>query len=151
MILQNPQERARFMRFALVGIAGAMIDFGTFNLLTHTTLIPIIWCSVISFIAAVFNNFFWNRFWTYPESRSKAVSKQLWQFGLISFIGLGIRTPLFAGLERILIRSLSTLLPKSFSFGSTFIGHNLALAVAVLVVMMWNFYANRFWTYNDIA
>jgi putative flippase GtrA len=31
-----------------------------------------------------------------------------------------------------------------------FLGNNLALAVGVLVVMFWNFFVNRFWTYGDI-
>jgi putative flippase GtrA len=31
-----------------------------------------------------------------------------------------------------------------------FMGHNGALAIAVLVVMMWNYFVNRYWTYNDV-
>lgn len=149
MILTNRHERERFLRFALVGIIGAVVDFGTFNLLTSFTAVPPVWASVISFAAAVVSNFLWNRFWTYPDSRSKPVTQQVTQFGLVSVIGLGIRTPLFAWLERVLIRGLGGMLPKNFIFSSTFLGHNLALASAVLVVMMWNFFANRFWTYND--
>jgi putative flippase GtrA len=42
-------------------------------------------------------------------------------------------------------------LPKSFIFTPRFMAHNIALAAAVLVVMMWNFFANRYWTYNDVS
>ena len=150
MIVTDPQERSRFLRFALVGAIGAVVDFGTFNLLVNVTHMAAVWASVLSFTAAVISNFLWNRFWTYPDSRSKAVSKQIVQFVLVSVIGLGIRTPLFAWLEHVLIRFFSGALPKNFFLGSTFMGHNTALAIAILVVMMWNFYANRLWTYNDI-
>lgn len=150
MIISSPQERSRFLRFALVGVIGAIVDFGTFNLLVNLARVPAIWASIISFAAAVISNFLWNRFWTYPDSRSKQVSRQIAQFSIVSLVGLGIRTPLFAWMEKLLIRHLAAILPKNFFLSNVFIGHNIALAIAVLVVMMWNFYANRFWTYNDI-
>jgi prepilin signal peptidase PulO-like enzyme (type II secretory pathway) len=33
-VISNPRERTRFLRFAVVGIMGAVVDFGTFNLLS---------------------------------------------------------------------------------------------------------------------
>lgn len=69
---------------------------------------------------------------------------------MVSVIGLGIRTPLFAFLEEVLKQFFTRTLPRTFALSSTFLGHNIALAIAVLVVMMWNFFANRYWTYNDI-
>jgi putative flippase GtrA len=30
------------------------------------------------------------------------------------------------------------------------LGHNFSLALAVIIVMMWNFFVNRFWTYGDV-
>src|SRR5512139_3869304 len=95
----NPLERGRLMRFAVVGLMGAVVDFGTFNLLTGVFKSPAVLASVISFIAAVCSNFTWNRYWTYPDSRSKRLSVQLTEFAIISLIGLAIRTPLFAFLE----------------------------------------------------
>lgn len=151
MILTNPQERGRFLRFAMVGVIGAIVDFGTFNLLVHLTTIPAVMASVVSFTAAVISNFMWNRFWTYPDSRSKAVSKQVVQFLVVSLVGLIIRTPLFAFLEKELVPIFTRSLPRGFFLTGTFVGHNVALAIAVLVVMMWNFFANRFWTYNDVS
>jgi putative flippase GtrA len=29
-------------------------------------------------------------------------------------------------------------------------GENLTLAIAVLIVLFWNFFVNRYWTYNDV-
>jgi len=154
MILTNSRERSRFLRFATVGIIGAVVDFGVFNLLTLLAGFPAVPSSIISFLMAVLSNFLWNRYWTYPDSRSKSLPNQVVQFGLVSFIGLAIRTPLFAWLEPNLVRSASRLLISTAigkSFTPTFIGHNFSLAIAVLVVMLWNFYANRFWTYSDVS
>lgn len=149
MIFKNKKERDRFLRFALVGTIGGVVDFGTFNILTSFTPLHAVYCSIISFIAAVISNFLWNRYWTYPDSRSKTVSQQLVQFLVVSLIGLCIRTPLFAWLEGNLIKlSARFLLPNFLS--PTFVGHNISLAIAVVVVMIWNFLANRYWTYSDI-
>ena len=139
------------MRFAVVGTIGAVVDFGTFNVLTSVFQVSSILASVCSFTAAIISNFLWNRFWTYPDSRSKNLSKQMVQFVVVSLIGLGIRTPLFAGLERLLITFFERNLQKGFFVTPTFVGHNIALAIAVGVVMMWNYFANRYWTYNDIS
>jgi putative flippase GtrA len=151
MILTNPRERSRFMRFALVGVVGATVDFGTFNLVTNLTPIPAVFAQVISFTAAIISNFLWNRFWTYPDSRSKAVSHQIIQFAVVSVMGLAIRTPLFAVLENPLRQLFQDLhFPGLNYFDPVFLGHNMALAIAVIVVMFWNFFVNRFWTYSDV-
>ncbi|MBI9047388.1 MAG: GtrA family protein [Anaerolineaceae bacterium] len=148
-LLTNPKERTRFFRFAIVGTIGAVVDFGVLNLLLFLGL-PFLISSIISFIAAVFNNFAWNRFWTYPDSRTKNISTQLTQFAIINVIGLAIRTPLLALIEKNLIRFFTSILPSDFFFSAEFAGHNAALAIAIIIVMFWNYLANRFWTYNDV-
>ena len=148
MIITNTKERTRFIRFAIVGIIGAVVDFGILNLFTLVFKIPFVPSSIVSFCAAVLNNFILNHFWTYPDSRSKSVSRQLVQFALINVIGLLIRTPLLAWLEKMLIPLGENFLPPNLS--ATIVAHNVALAVAIGVVMLWNFFANRFWTFNDV-
>lgn len=150
-IVTNPRERSRFFRFATVGIIGAVVDFGTFNLLTALTDLTAVWASVFSFIAAVISNFTWNRYWTYPDSRTKPISRQLIQFTVVSIVGLLIRTPIIAILEPLFNRLFIGLpfLPIGF-ITAEFLANNLALAIAVIVVMFWNFFINRYWTYGDI-
>ena len=151
VLLTNRRERDRFLRFALVGTIGAVVDFGTFNILTGVFKTPAVWASVLSFIAAVASNFTWNRFWTYPDSRTKRVSIQLAEFTVISLVGLAIRTPVFVILETFLNKFFTRLhLPYASFITPEFLGHNLALAFAVLVVMFWNFFVNRYWTYRDV-
>ena len=150
MIFSKNQERVRFLRFTVVGTIGAAVDFGVFNLLRSFLGIHALIASVISFSVAVTSNFIWNRLWTYPESRSKPISHQMTQFTIVNVIGLLIRTPIFAGLEPLMGKVFLNL-PVSRSISSEFLGHNSALAIAIGVVMLWNFFINRYWTYNDIG
>jgi len=148
-ILNNRRERTRFLRFAFVGAIGSVIDFGVSNLLIQLFSVPLVIAGAISFVAAVLSNFTWNRYWTYPDSRSKALHHQLGQFFTVSIIGLGIRVVTLAGLEpiihRLILRS-----PLSLSLPTKVIADNLTLAVAIAIVTLWNFFANRYWTYGDI-
>ena len=150
-VITNPRERTRFLRFAVVGIIGAVVDFGTFNLLSSVVGLGAVVSSVFSFIAAIISNFTWNRYWTYPDSRTKPIGRQLFQFTVVSLIGLAIRTPLIAVLEPLLTSLFGKLsfLPVGF-VTAELLGENIALAIAVIVVMFWNFFINRYWTYSDV-
>lgn len=151
-IVTNPRERTRFLRFAAVGIIGAVVDFGTFNLLTTFVGLTAVLASVFSFLAAIISNFTWNRYWTYPDSRTKPIGRQMIQFSIVSIVGLVIRTPIIAFLEPLFTRIFTdfSFLPISF-FTAEFLADNLALAIAVIVVMFWNFFINRYWTYSDVG
>ncbi|UCH58988.1 MAG: GtrA family protein [Anaerolineales bacterium] len=152
VLITNQRERNRFLKFLVVGVFGAIVDFGTFNLLTHVFYITAVLASMLSFVAAIVNNFLWNRFWTYPDSRSKSTTRQLIEFSLISGIGLAIRTPIFATLEFPLEKAFNALnMSLIDKLGADFLGHNFALAIAVIVVMFWNFFINRYWTYSDVG
>jgi putative flippase GtrA len=147
-IFNDSNERIRFLKFATVGAIGTVVDFGIYNLLNLMVgLAPVI-SQAISFAVAVVNNFLWNRHWTYPESRTKAVHHQMVQFGLINVVGLLIRTPIIGGLEKPL-GAFATRLGIQANV-AIIVGHNVALAIAIGIVMMWNYFANRYWTYNDV-
>jgi putative flippase GtrA len=149
MILTNSRERSRFLRFAVVGSVGAVIDFSLFNIQTSLLKVPPIVAQAFSFTVAVCSNFLWNRLWTYPDSRSKSIRYQVIQFFIVNVIGLMIRTPLIGWLGPVFI-SLFTRMAIPFSISSTIAGHNVALAIAVGIVMLWNFFINRYWTYSDV-
>lgn len=150
-IIINPRERTRFLKFAVVGIIGAIVDFGIFNLLSSVLSVNKVSASIVSFSAAVVSNFLWNRYWTYPDSRSKPVTRQLLEFSIVNVIGLIIRTPLFAYLAEKLPKYFeSTAYFKYLPLTPAFWGHNVSLAIAVVVVMFWNFFINRYLTYSDV-
>ena len=149
MILSDTKERHRFMKFALVGTLGAVIDFGVMNLLSHFTNISLVYAGTISFICAVISNFIWNRYWTYPESRSRPLLNQMGMFFLVNTAGVAIRIPILHFVEPPLLRFFERLLHISYA-NAEFYAKNLTLAAAVGIVMLWNFFVNRYWTYNDV-
>jgi putative flippase GtrA len=149
MILTNPRERTRFLRFAVVGLIGAVIDYGVSNIAFAIFHIPSPIAATISFVLAVTSNFILNRYWTYPDSRSKSISHQLTQFAIVSLIGLGIRFMFFTWMEPPLI-TLFTGAPAHGIMTPDFLGHNITLTVSIGVVLLWNFFANRYWTYADV-
>lgn len=162
MNLVSPQTRrefVRFTKFTVVGTIGAVVDFGTFNLLAGGLGLPNVPSSIASFLAAVASNFLWNRYWTYPDSRSKQVRDQAVQFVAVNVVGLAIRTPIFifaqAPASRLAEQLLMRLQPfmavsRPLPLDPSSLGRNLALALAVAVVLVWNFGVNRYWTYSDV-
>ncbi len=148
-IISNARERTRFIRFAVVGAIGFGVDFLSFNIFRSGLGIPPEISSILSFLVAVISNFVWNRYWTYPDSRSKPIIGQLVQFVVVNIFGLGIRTGIFVLINPPLVRlfeSISISLPLQ----SYVLGENLALAIVVVIVMFWNFFVNRYWTYSDV-
>ncbi len=148
-IISNARERTRFIRFAVVGAIGFGVDFLSFNIFRSGLGIPPEISSILSFLVAVISNFVWNRYWTYPDSRSKPIIGQLVQFVVVNIFGLGIRTGIFVLINPPLVRlfeSISISLPLQ----SYILGENLALAIVVVIVMFWNFFVNRYWTYSDV-
>jgi putative flippase GtrA len=148
-ILNSKKEQQRFLKFAIVGLTGTIIDFGFLNLLRIVVGLPLIWAQGISFTFAVINNFLLNRFWTYPESRDKGASWQLIQFFIINIIGITIRTPLISWLDSLILNLLNTL-KINISIDHYVISQNLALAVSISIIMLWNYFANRYWTFKNI-
>lgn len=148
-VLHNPIERTRFLKFMVVGAIGAVVDFGIANLLTHFLQMDLVPAGTISLGCAIVSNFIWNRYWTYPESRSRALPHQLGMFTIVNVAGVAIRIPILHYVEPILLRQLTSAGQWSL-FSPEFAARNLTLAIAVGIVMLWNFFVNRYWTYSDI-
>lgn len=148
-MLTERREQKRFVKFALVGALGAIIDFGVMNLLSHWTKLPLVIAGTISFFCAVISNFTWNRFWTYPESRSRPLFNQLGMFFVVNAAGVAIRIPTLHFLEPPVLKFVENTFHITY-ITAEFYARNLTLAAAVGVVMLWNYFINRYWTYNDI-
>jgi len=126
----------RFIKFAVVGTSGTLIDLGLFALLIWAT--PLggtslgrISAASISFVAAVINNFYWNRCWTFND-HAQNVKNQFYKFFIVSCGGWLLHVFIFT----VLSLSMPSLLAKICS------------SAAVLV---YNYSANRRWTFNSSA
>ena len=147
---QNKRERTRFIKFAIVGAVGAVVDFGVANFMVYAIHVSLIVAGTVSFICAVFSNFTWNRLWTYPDSRSKSPFLQFFQFSIISLIGLAIRVPILKYGEPFMLFIFESVPFRIPFLSPDFLAKNITLAVAIIIVMFWNFFINRYWTYNDV-
>ncbi len=148
MILTANKERVRFLKFAAVGTIGAVIDFGVMNLMSHLFDMKLVYAGTISFICAVISNFMLNRYWTYPDSRSRHILHQLGMFFVVNSAGIAIRIPILHFAEPVTLVYFSRLAARFLS--AEFLAKNFTLALAVGIVMLWNFFINRYWTYNDV-
>ena len=133
------RESQRFLKFLVVGGFSFVVDTGSLSALVLWFDTNRILAKAIAFSLAVLSNFVWNRYWIYPESRSKPWFKQLLQFCLMSVVGFVINMSVFALVDRLATEPL---------------GHVLALylaqAMAVGAALFWNFTANRLITYGDV-
>ena len=159
------KEVERFLKFAVVGAIGAVVDFTTLFIVQATILPPLNTLSVaaattIAFLAAIVSNFIWNRFWTYPDSRSRSVRRQLALFTFISVVGWLARTVWISASYHVLgTFFMPYALPVIQIFRPGYVpsetaegklGTIIAMVFGIIVVMFWNFFANRYWTYNDV-
>ncbi len=131
------REVVRFIKFALVGTLGMVVDLTILNVLHGLVGLHLLVANSISFSAAVISNFTWNRLWTFPETRDRPVSTQLVQFSIVSIIGLAINNLVLWQFYHWLQPYLSN--PWDY---------NAAKILAIGVVLFWNFGANRLWTFR---
>lgn len=147
--VDKQKERTRFFRFATVGAIGSLIDIGVMNLLTQVFHFPLVLGGSISFFCAITNNFLGNRYWTYPDSRSRRIRHQFGMFAVVNAVGIAIRIPILKYAEPPLARTFESMAHLSLNTADA-LAKNATLLFAIGVVMLWNFFINRYWTYNDV-
>jgi putative flippase GtrA len=142
------KETKRFLKFAIVGVLGAVIDFAILNVLVLLAgFLPVV-ANGISFSAAVVQNFLLNRWWTFPESQLHNTRRQMAKFTLVSVAGLGINTIVFQFVD-LSMRAYWIEWLSDPDLGAT-ISYNFAKLFSIGVVLFWNFSANRLWTYKGL-
>jgi len=163
------KEVERFLKFATVGTIGFIVDFGTVIVLQATLLPPVdetgialpinvAIATTVAFVAAVTSNFIWNRYWTYPDSRSRTIQRQLAQFAIVSVSGWLVRTlwitlahqPVGQALYPTFLGSLPFFASLTVEDGTARLGTMVTQFIGVFVIMIWNFFVNRYWTYSDV-
>ena len=151
----NQKEFVRFIKFSIVGTLGAVIDFGLLNLLVQLAGFPEDIAKACSFTAAVISNFVWNRLWVYPETRGEPLRKQLVQFSSVNVAGLVINMVIFKGSfwllgEAGLLAGPAGALALVIGISHFVLALNGANVIATGVVLFWNFFVNRLWTFRHV-
>lgn len=138
VLLENRREFEQFIKWSVVGALGALVDYSILIALVEGVhLYPGV-AQGISFSAAVINNYIWNRLWTFGDIRHKGAVLQFTQFFVVSVVGLAIRTALFLFLFEVALLFLA--------FRARYL---VATAVAIILVLIWNFFVNRAWTFRE--
>jgi len=145
----NRHEVTRFLKFSVVGVIGAVVDFSTYKLAINLLHLSPLLAVAVSLSTAIVSNFIWNRHWTYPDSRSKPVFRQFVIFYLINFLAYLIRAPIIVWTKdpfsQLVMRAFSLTAEAAAGWGDT-----LSWALGVGIAMFWNFFVNRVWTYSDV-
>jgi putative flippase GtrA len=119
----------KFLKFGIVGMSGMVIDFAFTWFFKEKIKVQKYVANAIGFSMAATTNFFLNRNWTF-HSCDPAITFQYFKFFGVSLIGLGINT--------LVLWILVSKYNKNFYLSKFF---------AIAVVMIWNFFANLYFTF----
>ncbi|MDQ4077042.1 MAG: GtrA family protein [Chloroflexota bacterium] len=135
------KEQKRFVKFAIVGAIGALVDFAVLNLLVQGIGLTPLWANPFSVSAAIVSNFTWNRLWSFPESRQRPLFSQFGQFAAINVLGLLLNQAIMWATLHFVTPLIGIDAPLDY---------NLAKAAAIGIVLFWNFGINRVTTYRGL-
>ena len=149
-------EIIRFSKFLVVGTIGTIIDFGLFNLFHNVFGLHAVPANTLSITASIVNNYTWSRYWVYPETKHQQGRKKFAQFVVVSLIAWALNTGILWSTERWLLGQAGLFAALVASVAAAIrvehgvLSSNGAKVVATGIVLFWNFFANRFWTFKDV-
>lgn len=133
----------QFIKFAIVGVSNTAVDWVVYYLLINTVLSVTDEKSIakaISFLIAVVNSYIWNTVWTFKKEYQVTVGKSgelsgksmiFGKFFVVSLIGWVVNYFVF-----------------KYTLGRVSSRDIVALIFASGAATLWNFFANKFWTYK---
>jgi putative flippase GtrA len=119
----------KFIKFSMVGFSGVFVDFGFTYLCKEIIKIPKYVSNAIGFTIAATTNYFLNRVWTF-QSNNPHIAMEFSRFFVIALIGLGISS--------LILWFLVSKFKLNFYFSKL---------MATLVVTLWNFLINAYFTF----
>lgn len=132
LVANHRKLMERFIKWSVVGTIGAVVDYTILIALVERVGLYALIAQAISFTCAVVNNYILNRTWTFGDIKHKGPAVQFTQFFIVSVAGLGTRSVIFYFLFEVL--------------GLWYI---YATAIAIIIVLIWNFFANLVWTFRE--
>jgi len=142
----------QFVKFAIVGIINTGVDWLIFFLLAQTPFFGLreVLAKSISFLISATNSFLMNSYWTFrkeyfagmkkaeaEDKTTKKGTKYYIKFMLVSLVGWGLNTLIFYIMRNYIVEDMALTQSRfvSLFFASGF-------------VVVWNFLANKLWTYK---
>jgi dolichol-phosphate mannosyltransferase len=122
-----------FIRFALVGASGTIVNLGAFSAALHAGLNKYI-ASPMAVEVSIIWNFFLNNYWTFRERRTRdRVRIKGLKYNLVSIASLGVSFATFT--------AMTLFVPRASPMLDQFVG----IVPAVLV----NYFLNSYWTFRS--
>ncbi|MFH0818645.1 MAG: GtrA family protein [Patescibacteria group bacterium] len=123
----------QFSKFVIVGFTNTALDFFSYLALTRLFAFCFnhpVFSAMVSFFIANLNSYLLNKYWTF-SNKNKQHHVQYSKFLIVSLIGLGLNLLIFGSLVHLQVYDL------------------IAKLIPVPIVMLWNFIANKIWTFKD--
>jgi len=161
-MLHEQKSIRQFVKFCIVGVSSTIINFGVFNLLYQKFDLPLVPSLTMAFLLSVLNAFFWHRHWTFKEAKHKAAHEQYFKFLAVNLVGWFLNTSIvvlivahfnsgghgvFGDLHQLWQIVLVIVAGEAKQHYNKWLVNG-ALAAATCVVVFWNFFANRLWTFK---
>jgi putative flippase GtrA len=129
LALLRPANWLQLAKFCAVGASGYVVNLAVYAALVHAAGMHYLLAAVCSFLVAVTNNYTWNRLWTFRRQRGHLVFQGM-RFLTVSTVALAANLGFLSAL-------VALGLPKVP-----------AQALAIALVMPWNFVANKLWSFR---
>lgn len=144
-------------KFVLVGGLNTLVDWGVLSLLIFISksidlsadkilfevfsiaIIVYTLLKAISFLVAITNSYFWNKFWTFKRSTTEKAAKEFLQFVIVSIIGFLINVGIASFIFKF-IPHLGGLNIEQWAL--------IAAAIASIISLAWNFIGYKFIVFN---
>ncbi|MGB7291074.1 MAG: GtrA family protein [Thermodesulfobacteriota bacterium] len=129
----------QFGKFIIIGFSNTAIDFGVLNFLMYVSSIDRgILFSVfkgISFLLAVTNSYFWNKYWTFEKNRTDQWGREFFKFAAVS----GSAFLINVGIASFIVNFLKPLAGISPTLWANF-----GAFVSLVFTIMWTFLGYKF-------
>ena len=120
-----------FVRFGLVGMSGVLVNYTLLYLLADVVDLNHLLAACLATEAAILSNFTFNNLWTFRYSRPKTSwMRRALQYNLFCLGGLVISVSVLAALTYLV--NMHYLVANIFAIGAA---------------TLWNYGANRYWTW----
>ncbi|MDW4906051.1 GtrA family protein [Streptomyces sp. ADMS] len=131
------QLAAEVAKFGAVGTAGLLVNLLVFNLVRHTTDLPVVRASVVATVVAICSNYIGFRYFTYRDRDKGGRTKELTLFLLFSTVGLVIEN--------------GVLYAATYGFGmDSPLQSNIFKFVGIGVATLFRFWSYRTWVFRTL-
>ncbi|WP_278034718.1 GtrA family protein [Flavobacterium nitratireducens] len=121
----------KFFKFGFVGFSGLIIDFGITWICKEKLKLNKYLANGFGFLFGVTNNYFLNKYFTF-DNHNEEIGFQFLSFLIIAIIGFSINTGFLYSLQK-----------------KTKINFYVCKIIVTVLVFVWNFGANSFYTFKS--